>query len=54
VTLTAAKITAACTRRETNDCANDFLALGLDSIRFSNTHLPPGEGHRAVKLAPAR
>src|SRR3989337_1154177 len=47
VTFTEAKIIAACTRSETNVCPIDFFFLGLDSIRFSNTQLPPGEGHRA-------
>ena len=46
VTFTAAKITAACTRSETTVCPTDFLALGLDSMRFSNTQLPPREGQR--------
>jgi hypothetical protein len=54
VTLTAAKIMAACTRSETIDCPIDFFFLGFDSIRFSNTQLPPGEGGVIVpeNLAP--
>ena len=53
VTFTAAKITAACTTNETTVCPSDFFALGLDSIRFSNTPLPPGEGHRARETSTA-
>jgi hypothetical protein len=47
VTFTAAAIKTACTTSDTTDCPSDFLAFGLDSIRFSNTQLPPGEDHRA-------